>query len=153
MKLIKTSFVFEIMMFLTYSIEGDCDGEKECMEGLICGNDNCPTTFGFNPEIDCCLLPSLDLDCTSEIPCGQNEGDCNSHDECQDGLFCGSNNCPASLGFDSEIDCCVGNQIMSPNYPHSYLIFADETWLLKVSSGYTITLQFHTFHVRHIIES
>ena len=76
------------------------------MEGLICGNDNCPTTFGFDPKIDCCLLPSLDLDCTSEIPCGQNEGDCNSHDECQAGLACGTDNCPASLGFDSEIDCC-----------------------------------------------
>ena len=28
------------------------------------------------------------------------------HIECQDGLACGSNNCPASLGFDSEFDCC-----------------------------------------------
>ena len=25
---------------------------------------------------------------------------------CQDDLFCGSNNCPVSLGFDSEVDCC-----------------------------------------------
>ena len=38
--------------------------------------------------------------------CSENEGDCDSHDECQDGLVCGSNNCPASLGFDSEVDCC-----------------------------------------------
>ena len=28
------------------------------------------------------------------------------HIECQDGLACGSNNCPASLGFDFEVDCC-----------------------------------------------
>ena len=28
------------------------------------------------------------------------------HDECQDGLACGSNNCPALLCFDSEVDCC-----------------------------------------------
>ena len=38
--------------------------------------------------------------------CSENEGDCDAHDECQDGLFCGSNNCPASLGFESEVDCC-----------------------------------------------
>ena len=38
--------------------------------------------------------------------CSENEGDCDTHDECQDGLACGSNNCPASLVFDSEIDCC-----------------------------------------------
>ena len=38
--------------------------------------------------------------------CGENEGDCDAHDECQDGLFCGSNNCQASLGFDAKVDCC-----------------------------------------------
>ena len=38
--------------------------------------------------------------------CSENEGNCDSHNECQDGLICGSNNCPASLGFDSEVDCC-----------------------------------------------
>ena len=30
-------------------------------------------------------------------------------DECQDGFDCGSNNCPASLGFDAEVDCCYLN--------------------------------------------
>ena len=44
--------------------------------------------------------------CISENPCGTNQGDCDTHDECQDGLFCGSNNCPESLGFHSEFDCC-----------------------------------------------
>ena len=44
--------------------------------------------------------------CTSVNPCGADQGDCDTHDECQDGLFCGSNNCPDSLGFDSEFDCC-----------------------------------------------
>ena len=41
--------------------------------------------------------------------CSENEGDCNAHDECLDGLACGSNNCPISLGFDSGIDCCYPN--------------------------------------------
>ena len=44
--------------------------------------------------------------CTSGNPCGTDEGDCDTHDECQDGLSCGSNNCPDSLGFHSEFDCC-----------------------------------------------
>ena len=44
--------------------------------------------------------------CTSENPCGRDQGDCDIHDECQDGLVCGSNNCPDSLGFHSEFDCC-----------------------------------------------
>ena len=38
--------------------------------------------------------------------CSENEGDCESNHECQDGLVCGVNNCPDSLGFDSGVDCC-----------------------------------------------
>ena len=41
--------------------------------------------------------------------CSENEGDCDFHDECEDGFACGSNNCPASLGFGSEVDCCTMN--------------------------------------------
>ena len=44
--------------------------------------------------------------CISQNPCGTDQGDCDTHDECQYGLFCGSNNCPDSLGFHSEFDCC-----------------------------------------------
>ena len=44
--------------------------------------------------------------CTSDDPCGTDDGDCDIHDECKDGLVCGSNNCPDSLGFHSEFDCC-----------------------------------------------
>ena len=44
--------------------------------------------------------------CTSENPCGKDEGDCDIDEDCQNGLLCGSNNCPASLGVDLEMDCC-----------------------------------------------
>ena len=44
--------------------------------------------------------------CKTEYPCWSDEGDCDTDDECQDGLLCGSNNCPDSLGFHSEFDCC-----------------------------------------------
>ena len=43
--------------------------------------------------------------------CSENEGDCDVDNECVDGLACGSNNCPASLGFDSETDCCTKSKI------------------------------------------
>ena len=45
--------------------------------------------------------------CTSANPCGLHQGDCDVHAECQTGLECGSNNCPDSLGFDADEDCCV----------------------------------------------
>ena len=57
--------------------------------------------------------------CSSQNPCGTNQGDCDTHDECQDGLVCGSNNCPDSLGYHSEFDCCyhptVGDELFCTN--------------------------------------
>ena len=44
--------------------------------------------------------------CTTEKPCAENEGDCDNNIECQSGLKCGQDNCPASLGYDWSIDCC-----------------------------------------------
>ena len=53
--------------------------------------------------------------CSSQNPCGTNQGDCDTHDECQDGLVCGSNNCPDSLELHAEFDCCYAESKMSPN--------------------------------------
>ena len=54
-----------------------------------------------------------DTCCTSSIPCGEWEGDCDSDDECQPGLVCGHNNCPlkpqgwwAHGKWDTTDDCC-----------------------------------------------
>ena len=135
--------------------EGDCDSHNECQASLACGSNNCPASLGFEFEIDCCYQPILgDEDfCSSGILCGEDEGDCDSHYECQSNHFCGSNNCPDSLDFNSEIDCCSSTQIMSPNFPHSYPNNAYETWfLIAPTNGSIITLQFHSFHVRIIIE-
>ena len=49
--------------------------------------------------------------CTFGNPCAVDQGDCDTHDECQDGLNCGSNNCPDYLGFHSEFDCCYTSTI------------------------------------------
>ena len=85
--------------------EGDCDNDEQCNENLKCGTDNCRSSLGFESFYDCCY--SLEEDgCTVENPCNKNQGDCDSNEECQDGLLCGLNNCPDSLGHDPKVDCC-----------------------------------------------
>ena len=64
---------------------------------------NCNTLFLVNCE----TVSNGEIGFCNCNTCSENEGDCNSHDECQDGLSCGSNNCLASLGFDTEDDCCT----------------------------------------------
>ena len=44
--------------------------------------------------------------CTSENPCAEDQGDCDTHDECQDGLRCGTNNCPITASISTDMDCC-----------------------------------------------
>ena len=134
--------------------EGDCDFHDECQDGLFCGSNNCPDYLGFHSEFDCCYAPTLGDEhfCASGIPCGEDEGDCDSNSECQVGLACGSNNCPAYLGLYPDIDCCsIMTHIMSPNYPNSYPFNAKETWLIIAPTGFIINLQFQSFHVRIII--
>ena len=86
-----------------------------CQDGLVCGSNNCAASLGFDSDIDCCYQPSVGDEhfCTNTNPCGEDEGDCDSHDECNDGLICESNNCPFSLGFSSETDCCtIGKELI-----------------------------------------
>ena len=94
--------------------EGDCDCDGndctiECLDGLVCGKDNCPA--GFPSDYDCCMKPKTckaeDTDkecCEHSGPCGEGEGDCDGDDECENGLVCGKGNCPS--GFPSDYDCC-----------------------------------------------
>ena len=44
--------------------------------------------------------------CTSASPCGQDEGDCDSDNDCQVGFKCGTDNCPSGFNFPSGADCC-----------------------------------------------
>ena len=92
----------------TAAMYGSSILEKKCPnnEGyvwnwnFVVGNSSMPTS---DVSIKCA---NEDDFCTSENPCGTDEGDCDIHNDCQDGLFCGSNNCLDSLGFHSEFDCC-----------------------------------------------
>ena len=72
--------------------DGDCDSDNQCQNGLVCGSKNCPVSLGFNSNTDCCYDAVVwDEDfCSLDNPCGSDEGDCDSNDECQDGLYCGS---------------------------------------------------------------
>ena len=98
--------------------EGDCDSNEECQDGLICGSNNCPASLDFDYEMDCCYMPALGDEhfCSPINTCGDNEGDCDSSDECRNNYFCGSNNCPDSVGFGSDIDCCYNASHLSCMY-------------------------------------
>ena len=90
--------------------QGDCDSNVECLDGLVCGLNNCPASLGYDPEVDCCYSAIVgDEDfCTSDTnPCRVNEGDCDTNKECQTNLICDTaNSCPPSLGFASDVNCC-----------------------------------------------
>ena len=88
--------------------KGDCDFNNQCRDGHRCGKNNCPNSYGFDSNTDCCYV-AINGDenfCTLEYPCGADEGDCDSNEECQSELFCGSYNCPNSLGLYWSLDCC-----------------------------------------------
>jgi len=44
--------------------------------------------------------------CSPQLPCGVNEGDCDSKEDCQGDLVCGKDNCEGEL-FEDDDDCCV----------------------------------------------
>ena len=130
--------------------EGDCDSHDTCHNGLLCGVNNCPEDVGLG--YDCCYVEVIGEEnyCSSGIPCKENEGDCDSHNECEINLFCGSNNCPDSLSFDLEVDCCyelTSNTLISPNYPNFYPNDNIQTWSITADVGLIINLQFHSFQV------
>ena len=94
--------------------QGDCDIHDECQMGLICGSNNCPESALYNSDTDCCYAPPLgdEYFCTSQNLCAVDEGDCDSHDECQMGLICGSNKCPKGAAhFNADTDCCFNATI------------------------------------------
>ena len=86
--------------------------EKKCPnnEGYVWNwkyDNNFYISSGFSDTNDFYIKCANEDDfCTSQNPCGTDQGDCDTHDECQDDLSCGSNNCPDYLGFHSEFDCC-----------------------------------------------
>ena len=99
--------------------QGDCDANDECMIGLVCGIDNCNYNTS-NTGLDCCYNATIGDNhfCASGIPCGMYEGDCDSDDECENDLICGTDNCNfnASLGFPTDLDCCYTPMFGDPDW-------------------------------------
>ena len=136
--------------------EGHCVYDDQCKDNLFCGYKNCPVSFGnddANADNLCsgtCGTPNWKGDnyCDDEnnnCGCEWDAGDC-----------CGSNvnteYCSACecLGQIDDANCC-GSQFKSPNYPNNYFPNDEKSWLITAPIGSIIMLDFHSFHVRHIV--
>ena len=131
--------------------EGPCVYDDQCRDDLFCGYKNCLASFGNDDGVYCsdtCGNPTYKGDnyCDDEnnnCGCEWDGGDC-----------CGSDintqHCTACECL--EVDCCGINQFKSPNYPNKYFSDDIKTWLIKAPVGSIIILQFHSFHVRLIVE-
>ena len=62
--------------------EGDCDDDDDCLDGLICGKENCPRKYGYDWDKtdDCCFNPdkqTTTTTCNSKAINGKGEtGNC-----------------------------------------------------------------------------
>ena len=85
-------------------VSRDGQSNNDCR---VAGNRKCnPITWGeYGGYTDGC--------CTTDEPCGENEGDCSGDSDCLPGLVCGKHNCPTGVGFDARSDCC---ELMSGSF-------------------------------------
>ena len=101
----------EVGSFTCYMYTMSSVNEKKCPnnEGYIWNWNYWNSGISNWSPADDLLIKCMNEDdnCTSANPCGLNQGDCDLHDECEAFLECGSNNCPDSLGFEEDDDCCV----------------------------------------------
>jgi len=92
-------------------MEGDCDNDDQCIDGFVCGTNNCPKTSTFEDTDDCCVNSKCtggDSCCSETNQCGYMEGDCDNDEDCKEGFVCGTNNCPKDPGtFEDSDDCCM----------------------------------------------
>ncbi len=93
--------------------QGDCDSDADCMAGLICAQD-VGTNYGWPASRDVCeqpgggpcaiFTPGPDW-CRDCGPCAEGEGDCDSDNECQNGLVC-AQDVGANYGWPATRDVC-----------------------------------------------
>ena len=118
--------------------------------------------FKLNIHEEPLMNASLSADaCSMACPCKDEEGHCQSDDECQDYLKCGHNNCPSELGYHPKTRCCYdycsqwldteNGVLTSPWYPKFYpREFRCRTLItvgMTVAGPRTITLEFLHFKV------
>ena len=92
---------------------GDCNSDAECQTGLFCV-DNAGLNLDLPSNIDVCssnchqgVVGDWGY-CTSNCPCDEGLGDCNTDSECSPGLRC-AQNVGALYGFPSGIDVCTSD--------------------------------------------
>ena len=89
--------------------EGDCDGDSQCKDGLVCAQD-VGSIYGLPWNYDVCEAACPDFvagpdACTSSCPCGEGQGDCDSDADCASGLVC-VQNVGANYGWPVSRDVC-----------------------------------------------
>ena len=134
---------------------------------VVFTSDGSETKSGYNAKIHTSesihvAEPGASGYCTSNCPCGANEGHCQSHDQCVSGHFCLLDSSVTSLGFTNTTSCCQGvdyldvscgyadvnnGLLLSPNYPNNYQnnIYCDHQ--LSTEPGKIITVEFESFSV------
>ena len=99
--------------------------------------------------------------CTVTNPCKANEGHCYHDQQCHKGLLCGLRNCPVTLGYHYDTNCCydlcndwldLENGILtSPNYPNNYPTNKECSWTISAPhKSQIIRVQFVDFEVSSI---
>ena len=79
--------------------------------------------------------------CSTENKCTLNEGDCDSNNDCEDGLFCGIDNCKSvnpGKPFPSGADCCMNlGKLQLFCHLHTYTLVWPQFWctLSLISPG------------------
>lgn len=69
--------------------------------------------------------------CTSRCPCGNNEGHCESNDQCISGHNCGYDNCKPELGYENGINCCYN----IAEFCSRFLTNENNTWTLQTPAN------------------
>jgi hypothetical protein len=88
--------------------EGDCDGDTQCQDGLVCTADTGPK-YGFRSIVDVCEEPvageiGSNTYCDDKL-CGVGQGDCDGDNQCQSGLVCATDT-GSNYGFRFIVDVC-----------------------------------------------
>ena len=70
--------------------------------------------FIFQTHIDCTggSRKETETCCSSEYPCKEFEGDCDTDDDCEGSLICGIDNCGSSFKW-PKADCCGNGETRS----------------------------------------
>jgi len=96
--------------------QGDCDSNADCADGLICAFD-VGADYGFTASLDVCVAPASNA-CRKQVgdwgyctdpacgPCTEGQGDCDSNQECAEGLQCGFN-AGEQYGLPANMDVCI----------------------------------------------